>query len=109
MKTIWAHTLVRNEEKWVWFSVMSVIDYVDKILLWDMESEDGTSEIAQEIKTLYPKKVDLRVVPKVSPEGFSEVRQKMLDETHSDWFIVVDGDEIWWEKSIQTVLFEIQM
>lgn len=100
MRKIWAHTLVRNEEKWMWFSVMSVIDYVDRVLLWDMESEDDTPKIANWIKSKYPDKVDFRKVPKVNSEGFSKVRQQMLDETRSDWFLVVDGDEIWWDGSI---------
>src|SRR3990172_1529850 len=27
----------------------------------------------------------------------------MLDETKADWFLVVDGNEIWWEESIRRV------
>lgn len=101
---IWVHTLVKNEARFVWFSVMSVIDHVDKILLWDTESTDGTKEILKKIKELYPDKVDLKFLESVTLEEFTRVRQQMLDKTESDWFIVVDGDEIWWEESIQNVV-----
>src|SRR3989344_48467 len=97
---IWSHHLVRNEERWVWYSVMSVIDHVDRVLLWDMESDDKTFEIIREIEKRYPDKVDVKSISKVTPEGFAKVRQEMLDTTKSDWFIVVDGDEIWWDDSI---------
>jgi glycosyltransferase involved in cell wall biosynthesis len=100
---IYAHTLVKNEEKWIWYSVMSVIDFVDRILIWDTGSTDKTVEIIDEIKKRYPNKVVFREVGDINPQEFTKVRQKMLEETTADWFIVVDGDEIWWEESIRKV------
>lgn len=104
MKTITAHTLVKNEERFVWYSVMSVIEHVDKVLLWDTGSTDGTLKIIKEIKDLRKDKVDLKLIGEVTPEEFTEIRQKMLDQTKTDWFIVLDGDEIWWEESIRKVV-----
>jgi len=101
--SVWVHTLVRNEERFLWFSIRSVIDHVDKLLLWDMESDDRTPEIIKEIKRLYPNKIDSRTVSKVTSEGFAKVRQEMLDATSSDWFLIVDGDEVWWDDSIKKV------
>ena len=49
---IWAHTLVKNEEKFVWYSVMSIISHVEKVLLWDTGSTDNTPEILKELKLL---------------------------------------------------------
>jgi len=100
---IWSHHLVRNEERWVWYSVMSVIDHIDRVLLWDMESTDNTYQILEEIKKRYPEKVELKKVNKVNAEGFAEVRQQMLNATESDWFFVVDGDEIWFDDSISAI------
>lgn len=101
---IWVHTLVRNEERYIWYAVMSVIDHVDKILIWDTGSDDSTLEIIKEIKRVEPKKVLFKEIGKVNPEEFTKVRQKMLDETKSDWFILVDGDEVWWDTSIKEVV-----
>ena len=46
---IWAHTLVMNEDRFIWYAVMSVIDYVDKILIFDTGSTDGTVRIIKGI------------------------------------------------------------
>lgn len=101
---IWAHMIVRNEERFVWYSVMSVIEYVDKILVWDTGSDDKTVEIIREIEKRYPKKVSFKQVGKVDPESFTAARQRMLEKTSSDWILILDGDEVWWEGSIKKVV-----
>ena len=103
---IWAHLLVCNEERYVWYAVMSVIDHVDKVLLWDTGSTDKTIRIIKEIKRLRKDKVELNLLGKVTPEEFTNVRQEMLNQTKSGWLIIVDGDEVWWDNAI-TKLTEI--
>jgi len=98
------HTLVKNEERFVWYSVMSVIEHVDKIYLWDTGSTDNTFAVLQEIAEKYPQKVNLRRVGSITPDEFPRVRQEMLDATTEDWFLMVDGDEIWWNDSIKKVV-----
>ena len=95
-KTITAHTLVKNEARYVWFAVMSVIQHVDQVLLWDTGSTDETLEIINEIrKSPEGKKVCIKKVKEVTAETFPQVRQCMLDETKTDWILMVDGDEVW--------------
>src|SRR5688572_13020929 len=101
---VWAHTLVKNEERYLWYSVMSVINFVDKVLIWDTGSSDKTPEIALKIKELFPDKIEYKEVGEISVNEFPKVRQMMLDATESDWFIVLDGDEVWWEDSIKSVI-----
>jgi len=105
---IWVHTLVKNEEKFIWYAVMSVIDQVDKVLIWDTGSTDGTVEIIKRIKKKYPHKVIFKEVGEITPEEFPLVRQEMLDKTEADWFLVVDGDEIWWDEFLRNVINLIQ-
>lgn len=100
---IWAHTLVKNEERYLWYSVMSAIDHVDKVLLWDTGSTDKTLEVIKEIRNAVGDKVSFKQVGEVDIEEFTKVRQKMLEETESDWFMILDGDEVWWEDSIRRV------
>lgn len=97
---IWAHTLFKNEERWLWFSVTSVINHVDKLLLWDTGSTDRSWKIAKLLKERYKDKIDLKQFDEVTPESFSKARQAMLDATKADWFIVLDADEIWWDASV---------
>ena len=106
--SIVAHTLVKNEARWLWYSITSVIDHVEKILLWDTGSTDGTLEIIEELRKKYPGKIDFREYGEVTSETFTKARQEMLDATAADWFIVVDADEIWYEDSIRKLLSEIQ-
>jgi glycosyltransferase involved in cell wall biosynthesis len=81
---------------------------VDKILIWDTGSDDLTVEIIKEIIKKYPNKVMFKQVGKVDPEGYTKAKQEMLNETNSDWIIIVDGDEVWWEESIRKVAETIQ-
>ncbi|MGA3291931.1 MAG: glycosyltransferase [Candidatus Microgenomates bacterium] len=101
---IWAQTLVKNEERWLWYSVASVVDHVDKVLLWDTGSTDESLEIEKELIRKFPEKIELKERKISGGDEFTEVRQEMLDVTKSDWFIVVDGDEIWYEDSVKKVI-----
>ena len=102
--TITAHTMVKNEARFVWYSVMSVIDHVDTYLLWDTGSTDGTIDILKEIKKLKGNKVDFRQINQSSISDFTEARRKMLEATKTDWFVMVDADEIWWDDSIRLLV-----
>lgn len=102
--TIWVNTIVHNEENFIWFALMSVIDYVDKILVWDSGSTDKTVEIIKEIIKAKPKKIEFKEVGPVDKYEFTKMRQAMLDESKCDWIFILDGDEIWWEDSIKKVV-----
>lgn len=105
---IFANTIVNNEENFIWFAIMSVIDYVDKILVWDTGSTDNTVKIINEIKKIKGNKISFKEVGEVDNMTFTKLRQKMLDESICDWILILDGDEIWWEKSIRRVIVEIK-
>ena len=100
---IWAHTIVHNEEGFIWYAVMSVIDYVDKIIIYDTGSTDRTPHILKEIKKVYKKKVSIKTCGPVDKYQFSSLRQEMLDRSHCDWIIILDGDEVWWYDSVRRV------
>lgn len=99
-----AHTIVKNEENYVWFSVMSAIDYVDEVLLWDTGSTDNTLKIIDRMVSLYPKKIKFKEVGSVDSQQFTTMRQKMLDITDSDWLMILDGDDVWWDESIKKTI-----
>ncbi len=104
---IWANTIVNNEEYFIWFSLMSVIDYVDKILVWDTGSNDKTVQIINEVIKIKGNKIDFKQVGQVDKFEFSKMRQNMLEQSKCDWILVLDGDEIWWENSIKKLVNQI--
>lgn len=101
---IWGHTLVRNEAKWLWYSVNSAIDHLDKLLIWDTGSTDGTIDIIKELERKYPEKIAFREYGNVDPATFTNARQEMLDSSQSDWIFILDADEVWWDDSIKKVI-----
>lgn len=96
-----AHCLVKNEENFVWYAINSVINYVDEIMIWDHGSTDRTIEIIKSIKN---PKIKFKEVK----GDISGLRQKMLDETNSDWIFILDGDEIWFDDVIKNLVFNIK-
>lgn len=97
--TIIVHTLVRNEERFIWYALQSVLPYVDKIMVWDTGSTDKTVEI---IKTIKSPKISFKEVGSVDADGLTTMRQKMLELTPKsfDWLMYLDGDEVWTKKYI---------
>lgn len=105
---IWANCIVHNEENFIWFAMMSVIDYVDKILVWDTGSTDKTVQIIQEIEKIKKGKIIFKEVGEVSDSEFPKVRQQMLEQSDCDFILILDGDEIWWEDSIKKLVQKIE-
>ncbi len=103
--TITAQVLVGNEENWVWYAINSILDWVDQVLVWDTGSTDKTVNI---IKSISSPKIRFAQKGQVDPQSHSQLRQKMLEETTTDWFLILDGDEIWWRTSISRVIKAIQ-
>ncbi len=100
MKLI-AHCLVKNEERFIWYAINSVIDFVDEIMVWDQGSSDKTIDI---INSINSKKIKFRKV-----EGsVADLRQRMLDDTTADWILVLDGDEVWYKESLSKLKSAIQ-
>jgi glycosyltransferase involved in cell wall biosynthesis len=104
-KIIWGNCLVRNEEHWVWYAIKSVIDHLDKILVWDTDSTDKTVQIIKSIKS---HKILFKQYGPVSPETFINARQEMFEQTKADWLFLIDGDEIWTKEGISKVTETIQ-
>lgn len=105
---IWANVVVHNEENFVWFAVKSVIDFVDKVLVYDTGSKDKTVDVITKLQKIYPEKIIFKKVGRVDKEGFTKVRQEMLDRSYCDWILILDGDEIWWKNSVQKVVSTVR-
>lgn len=95
-----AHCLVRNEERFIWYALQSVLPFVDQIMVWDTGSTDNTVALIKAIKS---PKISLKQVREVDKDTFTTMRQQMLKATPKGftWVMVLDGDEIWPKDSIR--------
>lgn len=99
-KGITSHTVVRNEDRFIWFVLHSVLDFVDQMLVFDTGSTDATTEIIKSIKT---PKIVFEQKGEVDADEIVKLRQEQLNRTNTEWFLILDGDEIWWKDSIRQV------
>lgn len=105
---VWVNTIVNNEENFLWFAVTSIIDYVDKVLIWDTGSTDKTVQIAKDLQVKYKSKILFKEIGKVNAKKFPQIRQKMIEQSDCDWILILDGDEIWWKNSIKKIISKIK-
>src|SRR3989344_4757052 len=101
MTKLTVHCVVKNEEKWIWFAIESIRDIAKEILIYDTGSTDNTVEI---IKTIKDKKIKLEQKGKVDAKGLVGLRAQQLKRTKTNWFLILDGDEIWPDKTKKELL-----
>ena len=87
------HFLVKNEDRFIWYSLSSVLPYVDQIMVYDTGSNDKTVDIVRSIKS---EKIKIKEVGAVDAYSFTDIRNQMLRATSSgfDWLMILDGDEV---------------
>lgn len=95
---ITVHMIVHNEEQWVWYGLQSVLPYVEKIIVYDTGSTDSTVEI---IKTIKSSKIEFSQKGKVSSVQLIKLRNEQITKTVTNWFMLLDGDEVWPEDSFK--------
>lgn len=101
---ITVHMMVKNEDQWVRYSLLSILPYVDTILVTDTGSSDHTVEA---IKSLNSPKIKLTTTRVDTALGVTRIREDQLKNTGTDWFWVVDGDEVYPDDTAQEVVSAI--
>ena len=102
-----AHVLVRNEDRFIWFAIMSVIDFIDKMIIFDTGSTDKTVDAIMSIinsNEQYREKIIFEEKGVADKRHIANLRQEMIDRTETEYFMILDGDEIWWKESIQEAI-----
>ena len=94
---ITTHTIVKNEQNWVKPALLSVIDHVDQILVWDTGSTDKTIDI---IKSINSPKIIFQEKGPVNRQQLVVLRNQQIKQTTTPWFMILDGDEVWPEKNL---------
>ena len=98
---ITVHMVVKNEDQWVWFALQSVLPFADQVLVTDTGSTDRTKDI---IRSIASPKIQFLQTTTTTPNEITAIRQRQLNMTKTPWFWLVDGDEIYPQKTAQEVL-----
>lgn len=101
---ITVHMMVKNEDQWVRYSLLSILPYVDSILITDTGSTDHTIE---SIKSIDSPKIKLTTSRASTSMDVTSIREDQIKNTKTDWFWVVDGDEVYPEKTAGEVVAAI--
>ena len=83
--------LVHNEDRFLRRAVSNVLGFCDRILIAEHRSDDATWEIAQELATEHPGKIDAHRIQ--DPRESSEMLQPFAGT--NTWVLGVDGDEFY--------------
>jgi len=93
IKNLTVHCIIKNEEYWIWYCLKSIIPFCKRIMVWDTGSTDNTLRILQHPE-LYDC-IELRRLQSVDEYSHTAMRNLMIEETKTEWFCIIDGDEIW--------------
>jgi len=126
-RTLTIQSVVKNEA-FIYYSIKSIYPYADKILLYDTGSND--KHTLEDIQKLIEEDVDKKIVFKQIPLGFDEekwslknlkafikehkgkmsvgkVRQMQIEDTDTEFFMIVDGDEVHYKATMEKIVNEI--
>jgi glycosyltransferase involved in cell wall biosynthesis len=93
--TISVLCLVKNEERWIWFTLMAALPHVKEILIGDTGSTDGT---VRAIESIDNSKLVFTNYGPSSNTDFTRFRQEQIERATGDWLMILDGDELWTES-----------
>ncbi len=102
--TLTAHCIVKNEENFIKFSIESVINFVDILIVFDTGSTDSTVDIVKELSVKYHGKIIFEEKGPQDKKNHTNLRQEMLERTNTDWFMMLDGDEVWTDRGMQEAI-----
>lgn len=98
--------IVKNEDWWIWYAISSIIKYIPSLIIFDTGSQDNTVKI---IKTFPKSNIILEEKGLVNHKQMTQLRQEQLERTKTDWFMIVDGDEVWPESTINNLIKAVNL
>ena len=100
MNEVTALMMIRNEDRFIWYSVNSILPFVSKCLITDTGSTDKTIEILSSIKS---PKIVLTRKNKVTPSLLTDYRMEQIKDVKKGWVWLVDGDEVYSQNTATRV------
>ena len=94
--------LVKNDEYWLPYCLKSVSGWFDRYVIYDVGSTDRTKDIINWFVDREKKQADffVRFLPHVDPMVQGAFRNSMIAEARSEFYLILDGDEIYSDSSL---------
>lgn len=106
MVNITACMVVKNEDRFVWYAISSILPFVDKFIIFDTGSKDKTVEIIKSIKS---PKIIFRQKDKITPRLLTLYRQEQADMVKNDWIWLADADEIYPKNTAEKIISTVSL
>lgn len=92
--------IVKNEDRFVWYAIASVISYVDKFIIYDTGSMDNTVAV---IRSFHDSKIGFKQFQIKDINEIAKIRDRQIRESKNGWFWIIDGDEIYSDELCREV------
>lgn len=112
------HCVVRDEQPTIGWALLSVAPFVKEVLVCDTGSTDRTIEIVEFVNGItHNIKLTKRNLPDVRgwstynnwdkeikrSSEITEIKNKMFRTANAEFILILDGDEVWYEKDVYLI------
>jgi glycosyltransferase involved in cell wall biosynthesis len=101
MPSLTSHSVVKNEEHFIGYALRSVLPFVDTAIVFDTGSTDNTVAVVEEVAKEFPGKIIFEKKGPADKARHTTLRQEMIERTTTDWFMILDGDEVWTDRGME--------
>jgi hypothetical protein len=97
--------LIQQDEYWLPFALRSIEGHFGRIVIYNVGSTDETQHIIEDFRDRASKDTDLVIknLPDCPPIVQGTFRNSMIAEARSDYYLILDGDEVYSEESAQNI------
>lgn|SRR3990167_3046203 len=107
IKNISALVLVRDDAYWSPYVLESIRLFFPKVVMYNCYSQDGSKDIFEHYKKKFEKdgtEVVLEHFPDMEPRAQIALRNSMIAEAGTEYYMLIDGDEIYPRYSLTQLM-----
>lgn len=95
-----------NDENWLPYSLSALAGHFNRYVIYDVGSTDRSKEIIDWFVQKEKRRSDffVRYLPFVDPTVQGCFRNSMIAEADSEWYFIVDADEVYKPEDLRTIV-----
>ena len=96
--------MVKDEEEYVAYSVLSMLPHVDEMIVVEGGSSDGTLQVLEQVKAAWDHEDKMQISTDLrSGTELAQVRTDMLRRCSGEWVLRLEGDEVYDDATARRV------